>query len=90
MSETELKQIRFEGIVKDAVKGSILAVALYVVWGAFMDQIKETKQELDHNRQEIRELRSEIKDCQTEKKNKIEQGIDFIINKLDHENKRQN
>jgi septal ring factor EnvC (AmiA/AmiB activator) len=90
MSESELKQIRVEGIIKDAVKGSILAVALYVVWGAFMDQIKETKQELDHNRQEIRELRSEIKDCQTEKKNRIEQGIDFIINKLNHENNRKN
>lgn len=76
MSEQEVKQIRYERLIADGIKGSVLAVALYVLWGAYDEQNKVTLKRVES-------LEYQIKDCQESKNNRIEQGIEFIIKKLD-------
>jgi hypothetical protein len=49
----------------------------------------QEKQESDsYILRKMEKLEAQISDCQTEKKNRIEQGIDYIINKLNNENSR--
>jgi len=76
MSEQEVKQVRYERLIADGIKGSILAVALYVLWGAYSEQNEYIMKEVDA-------LRVQVSDCQESKNNRIEQGIEFIIKKLE-------
>jgi len=76
MSEQEVKQVRYERLIADGIKGSILAVALYVLWGAYSEQNEYIMKEVDA-------LRVQVSDCQESKNNRIEQGIEYIIKKLE-------
>jgi hypothetical protein len=76
MSEEEVKKVRYERLIADGVKGSILAVALYVLWGAYDDQNKVTLKRVES-------LEYQIRECQESKSNRIEQGIEYIIKKLE-------
>jgi len=75
------KQMRTEYLIKDTVKGSILAIGLYVLWGAYMEQNK-------YIITEVESLRKQVVDCNSEKNNRIQQGIDYIIKQVDYVNDR--
>lgn len=70
------KQMRTEYLIKDAVKGGVLAIALYVLWGAYMEQNK-------YIITEVESLRKQVVDCNSEKNNRIQQGIDYIIKNIE-------
>lgn len=75
------KAMRTEYLIKDAVKGGVLAIALYVLWGAYMEQNK-------YIITEVESLRKQVVDCNSEKNNRIQQGIDYIIKQVDYVNDR--
>jgi hypothetical protein len=75
MSEQEVKKIRIERFVADGVKGSVLGVIVWVLWGAYSKQN-------DYTIKRVENLEIQIRDCQQSKQNRIEQGIEFIIKRL--------
>jgi uncharacterized protein (DUF111 family) len=55
-------------LIKDAVKGSILALALYFVWNAFLKQV-------DQQNERINYLETKIDNCNGEQRKQLEQTL---------------
>jgi len=62
-------------LIKDSVKGGVLAVCLYILWGAYKDQIDKTNKRVDI-------LETRIIDCsqsyQNVMLNQIEKNNSFL------------
>jgi hypothetical protein len=76
MSEEEVKKVRYERLLLDSVKGGVLGIIVYVLWGAYSEQNTYTLKRVEN-------LEIQIRECQESKSNRIEQGIEYIIKKLE-------
>jgi RsiW-degrading membrane proteinase PrsW (M82 family) len=79
------KALRLENWVRDAVKGTFGAVAVWVLWNAYSDQNKTTLKEVETLKLQVVELTRQVIQCNQDQKNKIENSIyrieSFIIDK---------
>lgn len=69
------KALKLENWVRDAVKGTFGAVAVWVLWNAYSEQNKNTLKEVDSLKLQVVELTRQVIECNQEEKNKLENSI---------------
>ena len=80
------KSMRTENLIRDAVKGGVLSVALWVIWGAYQGQNEDTKKRVEKLESNIEIMRSKVFECYDEKNNQITLSIQrierFVLSKI--------
>lgn len=85
MSETSKDNL--VALAKGGSIAGMLAFGLWIIWGA-LETSQEKADKLNYERYfdlktEQNYIKEQLKDCQENKENRIEQGIEYIIKKLE-------
>lgn len=69
------KAMRNENLIRDTVKGSFGVVAIWILWGAYSEQTKNTLKEVDSLKGQVVNLTERVIQCNQDGKQKLENSI---------------